>query len=171
MIISKSEYEDVVNDYMGWCPGCGKFTRDMTEPDAEGYDCPECGEEDVMGAELALASGEIEIGNPKPRSVLSKYIRNEVTSRTSRTNRATSRTDKAASRTSRTKKRNMSPTVRIPVTKMSEDELISKALNKVDEAISKLETAERYLSMAGSERRKLVIVKEIVRNLKSEFYD
>jgi len=69
------------------------------------------------------------------------------------------------------RKKNMSPTVRMPVVDMDEDELISKALDKVDEAISKLETAERYYQMAGIERRKMITVREIIRNLKSEFYD
>lgn len=35
----------------GYCVNCGEFTRDCTEPDAEDYDCPECGENSVMGAE------------------------------------------------------------------------------------------------------------------------
>jgi hypothetical protein len=33
----------------------------MTEPDAEGYDCPQCGNYTVMGAEQALLTGEIDV--------------------------------------------------------------------------------------------------------------
>lgn len=46
---------------MGWCTECNEFTRDMTEPDAEGYKCPVCDGMTVMGAENALISGLIEV--------------------------------------------------------------------------------------------------------------
>uniref|UniRef100_A0A6H2A3F9 Uncharacterized protein n=1 Tax=viral metagenome TaxID=1070528 RepID=A0A6H2A3F9_9ZZZZ len=54
-------YEKAVNDSMGWCTDCGDFTRDCTEPDAENYDCPVCGEKTVMGAEQAMISGAFEV--------------------------------------------------------------------------------------------------------------
>ena len=54
-------YRDACDDYMGWCTVCTDFTRDATEPDAEGYDCPQCGNYTVMGAEQALLTGEIEV--------------------------------------------------------------------------------------------------------------
>ena len=57
--VSMVEYEEATESYLGWCTECKSFTRDSTEPDAEGYDCPECGENSVMGAEQALLIGEI----------------------------------------------------------------------------------------------------------------
>lgn len=58
----------------GWCPDCRDFTRDgMTEPDAEGYPCPECGRDIVEGAEQALFTGAYE---PEP-SPLAKYMRSK----------------------------------------------------------------------------------------------
>ena len=47
--VTLDEYQAACDDYMGWCPFCCEFTRDCTEPDAEGYDCPECGQNTVMG--------------------------------------------------------------------------------------------------------------------------
>jgi len=60
--ITDEEYREAINDHMGWCPNCKEFTRDSTEPDAENYDCPECNENRVMGAEQALLVGQITIG-------------------------------------------------------------------------------------------------------------
>ncbi len=48
------EYQLAVADDMGWCIDCQEFTRDMCEPDACEYDCPECGQNTVYGAEEAL---------------------------------------------------------------------------------------------------------------------
>lgn len=58
--VLKEVYRYSVEHYMGWCPDCGRFTRPHTEPDAEDYDCPDCGGENVMGAEQALLMGEFE---------------------------------------------------------------------------------------------------------------
>jgi predicted RNA-binding Zn-ribbon protein involved in translation (DUF1610 family) len=60
MSITLEEYKEVMNDNMGYCPDCDEITRDCTEPDAEGYDCPECGGNRVMGAESALLMGYVE---------------------------------------------------------------------------------------------------------------
>jgi len=57
--VTEAEYLEAVEDYMGWCPFCMDFTRPQTEPDAENYDCPECKQNCVMGAEQALLLGEI----------------------------------------------------------------------------------------------------------------
>lgn len=52
----------IVTDYSAaWEAKCKKFTRDCTEPDAEGYDCPKCGGKTVMGAENALMTFTIDI--------------------------------------------------------------------------------------------------------------
>ena len=34
---------------MGYCRTCQDWTRYSTEPDAENYDCPICGKNDVFG--------------------------------------------------------------------------------------------------------------------------
>ena len=60
--VLEEDYIDATENYRGWCTGCEEFTRDCTEPDAEGYDCPQCDENTVIGAEDALISGLIEIG-------------------------------------------------------------------------------------------------------------
>lgn len=57
--VPEHEYEDATNNSLGWCTNCESFTRACTEPDAEGYDCPECGENTVTGAENALIGGMI----------------------------------------------------------------------------------------------------------------
>lgn len=57
--VEEVDYQEAVDSYMGWCPACKEFTRDTTEPDAEGYDCPKCGQNEVVGAEQALIMGLI----------------------------------------------------------------------------------------------------------------
>lgn len=59
--ISLLEYEEALDQYMGWCTACQALTRENTEPDAEGYDCPECGQDTVMGVEEALVTEELEV--------------------------------------------------------------------------------------------------------------
>ncbi|MDP2676467.1 MAG: hypothetical protein Q8O83_02165 [bacterium] len=63
--VSFEDYQDAVDSYQGWCPVCQSFTRDTTEPDAEGYNCPVCGEHKVVGAEQALLLGMIEPDMPE----------------------------------------------------------------------------------------------------------
>jgi len=62
-IVSEEEYQSAARDYIGWCTSCQEFTRDCTEPDInpgeEGYDCPKCEQNTVMGAEQALLLGRI----------------------------------------------------------------------------------------------------------------
>lgn len=52
--VSKEEYEDSVEHHMGWCVTCEEFTRGMCEPDAHDYDCPNCEQNNVFGAEEAV---------------------------------------------------------------------------------------------------------------------
>lgn len=59
--VSAADYEDATSTYMGFCTECKEFTRETTEPDAEGYDCPNCGQNTVIGAEDALLQGIIEV--------------------------------------------------------------------------------------------------------------
>lgn len=55
------EYDDATRNYLGFCPNCKDFTRDCTEPDADGYDCPQCDGNDVVGAGQALMLGLIDL--------------------------------------------------------------------------------------------------------------
>ena len=59
--ISEADYFDATENYMGWCPTCQAFTRESTEPDAEGYDCELCEGNEVVGAENAMISEMFEI--------------------------------------------------------------------------------------------------------------
>lgn len=61
--ISMSQYLAASNGYQGWCPDCQDFTRDETEPDADGYECPCCEGNHVMGAENALMAAEFDISD------------------------------------------------------------------------------------------------------------
>jgi hypothetical protein len=53
-------FQEAQSNYIGWCRNCG-CERDSTEPDAEEYDCPECGENQVFGADEFLIRGWIEL--------------------------------------------------------------------------------------------------------------
>lgn len=59
--VSECDYYEACEGSLGWCPDCGEFTRDCTEPDAEKYDCPVCSANNVVGAEQALILGLIDI--------------------------------------------------------------------------------------------------------------
>lgn len=59
--VTEERFEDAVANYEGWCSECQAFTRGETEPDAEEYDCPECGQNTVTGAENALLKGLLAI--------------------------------------------------------------------------------------------------------------
>ena len=41
------------DENVGFCLACG-HSQDGVEPDAKGYECENCGEHQVMGAELIL---------------------------------------------------------------------------------------------------------------------
>ena len=47
-------YEEMRESYQGWCTNCQDITRDCTEPDATDYDCPECNNDTVIGADIFL---------------------------------------------------------------------------------------------------------------------
>jgi hypothetical protein len=59
--VSVYDYNEAVDQYLGWCTTCDDFTRDSTEGDAEDYLCEICEENSVMGAENALIMGIIEL--------------------------------------------------------------------------------------------------------------
>jgi hypothetical protein len=55
MKMTTSEYLNHTNNCDGYCPDCNDVTRNGdTEPDAEEYECYECGEETCMGIEQAM---------------------------------------------------------------------------------------------------------------------
>lgn len=60
-LLSEEEYEQHTRDYDGLCLACTEIQDGGVEPDAEGYLCEACGEEQIMGLELALISGLVEI--------------------------------------------------------------------------------------------------------------
>jgi len=61
--ITEDRYREASDGHEGWCEVCGDFTRDCTEPDAEGYRCPQCETvNSVCGAEQALLTGKLTIG-------------------------------------------------------------------------------------------------------------
>ena len=57
--VTMSAYEESCDLYMGWCSECKDFTTEMCEPDAEDYECHNCGKNTAMGAEDALLRGLI----------------------------------------------------------------------------------------------------------------
>lgn len=63
--VTEAAYLEAVDSYTGWCSTCEDFTRDTTEPDAEGYDCPVCRQHSVTGAENALIAGLFTLGGSK----------------------------------------------------------------------------------------------------------
>lgn len=62
MQISVEEYHSLEDSYQGYCKVCDDFTRDCTESDAEGYDCPVCESKDsVVGVGNALLMDLLDI--------------------------------------------------------------------------------------------------------------
>lgn len=62
MQMTTEEFEAQSECNAGYCRNCDMVTNpDGVEPDAEGYECEECGEDAVMGLENALVEGLIEL--------------------------------------------------------------------------------------------------------------
>lgn len=59
--LSESEYHALVRQDAGLCLDCGSTETLGVEPDAEGYECEECGAGAVQGLENALCDGNIAI--------------------------------------------------------------------------------------------------------------
>lgn len=57
--VSEEDFFMAQECMIGWCNDCKEFNREMTEPDAEFYDCDVCDENNVYGAENALIMGLI----------------------------------------------------------------------------------------------------------------
>lgn len=58
---SQEDLEDWMQNNMGYCVVCGQFTRESVEPDAKEYECPQCENKTVFGAEYAWLNGYIQI--------------------------------------------------------------------------------------------------------------
>lgn len=61
MKMTEARYQEHVDDNAGFCTHCQKVTMSDVEPDADGYDCPECSNPNVMGIENALVYEHIEV--------------------------------------------------------------------------------------------------------------
>lgn len=57
--ISKEELDNAIENNIGYCTYCQKFTNSCVEPDASKYKCEECGLYTVYGAEEAILWGFI----------------------------------------------------------------------------------------------------------------
>jgi len=55
--VDMEEIQEAISESWGWCTRCNEFTYEMVEPDAEGYECPACGNNTVYGAEQAVIMG------------------------------------------------------------------------------------------------------------------
>ena len=53
------QIEEASNLQAGYCLGCGTM-RDCCEPDARAYECEECHEHSVYGAEQLLIMGRVQ---------------------------------------------------------------------------------------------------------------
>lgn len=56
---SLEDIEAAMGEYLGFCLACGA-ARDCCEPDARNYECEECGERQVFGAEELIIMGAVE---------------------------------------------------------------------------------------------------------------
>lgn len=61
MILTYEEYLEEEDLHSGYCTECDDLTHDCCEPDAQGYECPVCGENSVYGLAEALLMGFIDI--------------------------------------------------------------------------------------------------------------
>ena len=60
VVLSEELYRSMVENMVGVCLEC-HAERDGTEPDAEDYHCDACGACAVIGLELALVSGLVDL--------------------------------------------------------------------------------------------------------------
>ena len=59
--IGEEDYHDHVEGSDGICLSCGEWKYGDCEPDAENYRCDECGAMEVMGVEMAMVAGHIQL--------------------------------------------------------------------------------------------------------------
>lgn len=62
MKLTANDFRSHRSYYDGYCVVCKDITREGgTEPDAENYECPECGEAACIGMDYALMGDHLEI--------------------------------------------------------------------------------------------------------------
>ena len=61
MKITEANYLEEADMMSGYCTECDEITRNCTEGDAEGYECPECENETVIGMGEALYCEKFQI--------------------------------------------------------------------------------------------------------------
>lgn len=61
MKMTSDQFEEHQADLSGYCSECDAITTSDVESDAQDYECPECGNNTVMGVDQALLMGNIEI--------------------------------------------------------------------------------------------------------------
>ena len=59
-----------LNCHAGICLACGAVKEYDCVPDAEGYECDECGAHQVQGLENALLCGNIELTEGEPQEAV-----------------------------------------------------------------------------------------------------
>lgn len=59
MMFNLEDIESAMECYCGFCIACGA-ERDSCEPDARNYECYDCGEHQVFGAEELLIMGMVQ---------------------------------------------------------------------------------------------------------------
>ena len=59
--LSEDDFMEHNDSYDGICLHCGEWSFGGCEPDARNYECESCGAKQVMGAEMAMVAGYIEI--------------------------------------------------------------------------------------------------------------
>lgn len=55
--IREHEYREAREENYGWCRKCRDLSYGSVEPDAENYECEECGSQQVYGIEQGLIMG------------------------------------------------------------------------------------------------------------------
>ena len=66
MTITIPTVADLFDSDLGFCREC-HAEHCGVEPDAERYECTECGAREVYGAETLLFMGELEVADPEPK--------------------------------------------------------------------------------------------------------
>ena len=62
MKLTEQEAAENSGNHFGYCTECDDITTDGgVEPDADGYECDQCGNDTVKGIEQAVIDGDIQI--------------------------------------------------------------------------------------------------------------
>lgn len=68
--VTMEEYNDLRENYDGFCIKCGKINEGNHEPDAEKYECSHCEARESYGVEFLFMGGQIEIVESQDESTL-----------------------------------------------------------------------------------------------------